>query len=199
MNGEKTLIEFQSRYHDGNEEFDTAKKDYAILNGYCFYSFDHRTNSVESVLKTLFDINLCDVIDEIDIKKSQYRKINKADILLCQKYINQNYTIQEISNITNISVNVLYHCLNNGILKNSEERRKVVFNKCPVVQLDEFGNYVDKYDSRYDVYKKFNWRIGVLKDNKAISGYGYFWLKEYDYNNQTYTLPKKVRIISRKE
>lgn len=199
LNGKNTLIEFQSRYHDSKKYFDEQKKKYAISKGYEFYSFDHRTDSIYDVVKILFNIDLPDIIDEINIDDSYYKKIEKADILSCQSYLGQNYTIKEISKITKISEHILYHAMSNGLLVNSEKRRKNIYNKSEVIQLDKNGNYIAEFDSLYEVYKKKNWRIGTLKENKCISGYGYFWLKKSDYENNEYILPKKVRIVKRKD
>ena len=55
--GKNTLFEFQSRFHDGKEDFDERKKNFAIENGYDIIQIDHRNVKIQDVVKQYFNLD----------------------------------------------------------------------------------------------------------------------------------------------
>ena len=102
----KLAIEIQSQYHDQEYQHkkDVIKKDYWLLKGYKFYDPDIREYSVIEMLQLFFPSikSIPPYVVSNYTNTERYEKV--------QDMINSNkYTLQQIADKSNISVNTLYY------------------------------------------------------------------------------------------
>lgn len=192
--GKPTVIEFQSRYHDGKEELDKRKKQHAIDLGCSFYEFDSRDGDILKVAKIFFPS-----LESIpDWAYENVGKFKKTDLSGVQELLNKYYTVEKVANALNISKNVIHHNVNNGNLTKPHDHAKIVYNKKSVIQLDLDGNFINEYETMYKVEKNLGIKIGQinLKGN-VVYRRGYIWVYSSNYYNNNYSV-KNLRIGDQK-
>lgn len=177
-----TIIEFQSRFHDTKEEFDLKKKNYAIDKGYEFIAIDHRNCSIEEAIKLFFGEI------EIDLDSLDLSKFNKLDLVTAQKLLNEYKTVKEISKIMNVGEGSINSAISQKRITVPKDRRIVIYNIKKIVQLDMDGNYINIFDSCYQIEKKLKIKI-MVKENSLTFSKGFVWLDEQYYLSNKYKIP----------
>ena len=96
----KIAIEIQSGYHDKPEKrvIDKFKKDFWINKGYKFYDPDIRDYSILEMVNIFFK-EITEIPDYVDFDFS-----TNIDFNLVQQYLDNGYSIKEISNITGYGI-----------------------------------------------------------------------------------------------
>lgn len=186
-NGRNLIIEFQSKFHDGKEDFDRKKRNFAISNGYSFYAFDAREHKALQVIKKFFpEIKQIPewVYDEV-------HKYSKYDLAIVQELLNKCYTAEQIENETGISKHVVYSNINKGVLKRNPKHYDVVYNKSKIVLLNQNKEYIGIYRSLYMIEKHMGIKVSEIKNkNNCVLKNGYYFIYEKDYINKNYKIPK---------
>jgi len=190
--GKDTLFEFQSRFHDYKTDLDKRKKSFAENSGYNFISIDSRSISPIDAVYNYYKIK----VSEKDIQENFLFK-KKHDMEAVQSLLDENLTVKEISKITKISENVIYHnmCVGNFVLK--ENRKEVLYGKCPVIQLTLSGEYMREFDSGWSVYKELGFKVDSCVAGLTRHAHGYLFIKKEDYECGNYKIPKKVRLFNK--
>jgi len=189
-NNKNTLFEFQSKYHDNKKDFDKEKKNFAINKKYNFIAIDHRNVNIEKICKKYFNINKIPnfVYEEL------YLLDNKIDIKKIQKMLDIPVSIVKISKKMNISVNILYKYIKSGILKKNLNHNNVIYNKKKIIMLDLKGNYIDTFNSYYEILKIYNIKVDSIKSGKIIRRRKNLFCSYSDYINKNYKIPEKLNL-----
>lgn len=191
-NGNKTLFEFQSRYHDNKNKFDCDKKNFAENLGYILIQLDCRDITPIEAVYFYFGvkININDLHNQKDF-------IRDYDLNEVQKLLDKNLSVNSISTITGISKNIINHWMKTKILEQRADRKQVLYGKTPVVQLDLLGNFIKEFDSGWQVYKELGFKVDSCVSGKTRHCHGFLFIKKYDYESNNYSIPKKIRIFNK--
>lgn len=194
-NGNKTLFEFQSRFHDGNSEHDSMKAKFALDNGYTFYAIDaRRTEASDAVAKFFGE----EYVTE-DAIKLAIRYKPDFDYGYCQALLDKNLTISKISEIMGVSPHKISHRIRDGRLSLREDRKQVLYKTEPVIQLTPRGDFVSEYKSSYQVLKQKGWMVSSCLSGVSRHSHGYVFIRKSDYESGNYTLPITLKINEERE
>lgn len=190
--GSNTLFEFQSRFHDYKTEFDKEKKKFAEDTGYTFIAIDCREISpIEAVFK-YYNIKVTDKeIQENFLFNKNY------DMKKVQELLDKNLSVKNISQITKISENVIYHNMHSGYLIQKENRKEALYGKCPVIQLTLSGEFIKEFESGWAVFKELGFKVDSCVSGLTRHAHGYLFIKKSDYESGNYIIPKKVRLFNK--
>lgn len=180
------VVEFQSRYHDDREEFDLRKKDFAISNGYIYYSFDHRDCMFDDVIKILTGDENID-LSTIDV---HCFKTSNIDIVKAQSLLNQYMPIKQVGRELGRSGTMIYSLLNNGVLKLPKNYINISGGHTPMIQLTMDGEFVSEHKNGHSCVingKKSGFCEKDKRDNVWYRN-GYAWVKNEDYYNNDYNI-----------
>lgn len=188
-NNTQTLIEFQSRFHDTEEQkiIDENKKEYAIKKGYNFISIDHRDMSIEEAVSFFFGNNFKLNLDVLDLSR-----FNRLNLKQAQELLNQYLTYKEIEKIMGVGNGTINHAVNSKRLQLPPNHHRVTRNIHSIIQLSMNGDFIDEFNTSYEMMHKLGYRVIVTK-NKQQCSYGYFWLVKEDYESNNYTIPLYTR------
>lgn len=190
--GNKTLFEFQSKYHDHKKGFDAEKKFFAENLGYTVIQLDCREITPVDAVCIYFGmkISLEDIYKNNDfIRDHDFRKV--------QSLLDENLSVSIVSDITGISKNVIHHGLAVGLLLPKENRKSVLYGKTPIVQLDLSGNFIRYFDSGWQAYKELGFKVESCVSGKTRHSHQYLFIKREDYEKGNYTIPSKIRIFNK--
>ena len=138
----KMAIEVQSGYHDKESKkiVDAFKKQFWINKGYSFYDPDIRDYTVIELIQIFFP-NINEIPEYVDFDFSA-----SVDFNLVQQYLNNGYSLKEISNITG------YKHIHNLIASKRvilpDNYYKNILNIKPIVMLSKNGDYIQKFNSK---------------------------------------------------
>lgn len=119
--GKNTLFEFQSRFHDGKEDFDNRKKNFAINKGYELIAIDHRDVALLDIIKDLFP-TLDSIPEWIDDELHRFKKLNLSK---AQNLLDQNYTYIEIANVLRTTESTVSHAVRDGRLIRNDKQNQI--------------------------------------------------------------------------
>lgn len=191
-NGKDTLFEFQSRFHDSKKELDKRKMEFAINNKYNFLAIDSRDISPVEALYKYYDIKVSNKeIQENFLFSRNY------DMKEVQKLLDKNLSVKEISKITCISENIIYHNMSDGNLLCRKDRKEILYGKKPVVQLTLSGEYIRDFTSGWEVYKELGYKVDSCVAGLTRHCHGFLFIKKEDYESGNYIIPEKVRLFNK--
>ena len=184
LNGKDTIIEFQSRYHDQNKEFDEEKRLFAENLGYTYLSFDHRKNTENEVCNILFGV---DIEDVKDINLQNFYAIN-LDLKQIQEDLNQYKPIKVIAREYDTNETVIRTLIKNNILIRPKDHVKVVRKEKSVIRLSMDGDFIKKYKNSNEYKKETGYRV-TLKDDEVVICHGDAFITEEMYLRGNYVIP----------
>lgn len=187
--GHKTLFEFQSRFHENKEEYDALKADCAKSNGYVFYAIDSRKTKADCAVSQYFG----DGVVTEEMRRTAIRFKPDFDYDYCQQLLDENIAITDIAEIMGETKHRIAHRIKDGRLPISEDRKRVLFGKEPVVQLTLHGEFVAEYESSYRVYQEKGWGVSTCVSGFTRHCQGFVFLKKTDYESGYYSLPVFIR------
>lgn len=186
LNGENTLIEFQSRYHDFKEKKinDKAKKIFAENKGYKLLCYDSRVTTIEDMLSKYFK-GLNSIPDDIinDIKS-----FNKnIDLKNAQELLDLNMSVPKIASKLGVTKWNIYGAIDSGRLT-----RNTKYGRKPIVMLTQKGEYVREFESVDKCYEQtgISARSSIYQD--CITKDGYYFVRQEDYESGEYSIPTKI-------
>ena len=185
----KIAIEIQSSYHDkpDRKKVDKFKKDFWLKLGYDFYDPDIRDYSILEMVQIFFP-NIKELPKYID-----YNFSNCIDFTGIQPLLDSGYTILEISRILGIKKGTIQGFINDKKVFLPDGYKEKVFNIRSIIQLSKNGEYINRFNSLYDM-DRYGYKTGtvnrVLKKVQNFA-YGYYWVFETDYINGNYEIPKE--------
>lgn len=188
----KTLFEFQSRFHDGKEDFDLKKFNFAKKSGYNIVQLDCRRITPKDALEKYFKIDISPEEIASHLKFSLTKDYQHAQELLLK-----NISVKEISKITGISEHCIHHKMRDGTLSTAENRKSVLFGKTPIVQLDLNGNFIKKFDSSYAIFKELGYNVSSCVLGLTRHSHCFIFIKESDYISNNYEIPNKIRVFNK--
>jgi predicted DNA-binding protein YlxM (UPF0122 family) len=191
-NGLPTLFEFQSRFHDYKIEFDKRKKKFAEDSGYRLIPVDPRKISPIESLYKYYGIN----VSNKEIQEN-FLFTRNYDMKKVQELLNKNLTVSEISEITNISKNIIHNTISKGFLELRKDRKEVLYGKTPVIQMTITGDFIKEFDSSWQVYKELGYNVWSCLSGICHHCHGYLFVKKDDYKSGNYTIPEKIRLFNK--
>lgn len=183
----RIAIEVQSRYHDLDEqkEKDKIKKEFWINKGYQFYNPDIRDYSILEMCKLFFN-TLNEIPDYIN-----YNFSNCIDYVEVQNYLNDGYSIKEISEIINAKEGTVRHLIFTKKVTLPIDYKDKILHQKPIIRLSKTGEFIKRYINLSSV-KEDNFASGtiirVLKGKQKYS-YDSLWVYEKDYLCGKYIIP----------
>ena len=192
LNGKDTIIEFQSRYHDQNKEFDKEKRLFAENLGYTYLSFDHREITENEVCNILFGVNIEDIKD---INLESFYSIN-LNLKSIQEDLNNYKSIKAITRDYNTNETVIRTLIKNKILIRPEDHVKVVRMEKSIVRLSMDGEFIKRYKNPYEYTKETGFKVAIKKDNITIC-HGDVFMTEEMYLDGNYTIPDIAQYYSK--
>lgn len=183
------LVEFQSRYHDNREEFDTKKKIYAIENGYEYYSFDHRKDDIHNAIYILFgdkDVSLS------DIQFDNFKRI-KIDLIKAQQMLNDYVPFPKILKELNVSENSLRGIIKDNILKLPHRYKEITNNEFEVIQLTMDGEYIAEHKNATQASNVIGKHVDLSGEKQLWYRCGYVFVRKEDYENNNYYIEDYVQ------
>lgn len=184
----KIAIEIQSSFHDTTERKikDEIKRKFWIDKGYKFYDPDIRDYTILEMIQIFFPCTK-EIPDYIDFNFS-----NCIDFKKVQEYLDNGYTIKEITNILELNENSV-RCLSTiHKVELPKDYKAKVFNIKPFVKLSKTGDFIKKYDTLNSL-KDDNLASGTIRrvlNNEQDFAYDSFWVYEDKYLSGDYILPK---------
>ena len=182
----KIAIEIQSAYHDKKEqkEKDLVKKNFWINNGYDFFALDIRKYTVLEMCKIFFPY-LEEIPDYVD-----YNFSNCIDFNLVQNYLNNGYSIREISEIMNQKHGTIQSLVYRKVVTLPENYYKDVLKRRPIVRLSKNGDYISRFITASEANKQ-GFKSGTV--NRVLKGkqkyaYNSIWVYEDDYLSGNYVI-----------
>lgn len=186
------LFEFQSRFHDGKEDFDAKKFNFAKDCGYNIVQLDCRNITPKTALKKYYHLDISSKEIAEQLKFSAPKKYDEV-----QKLLLNNISVQRVSEITGISKNCINHRIQDGTLSVAEDRKFVLYGKIPIVQLDLNGNFVKEFDSSYAAYKELGYKVDSCVSKRTRHSHCFIFIKKSDYLSRNYELPQKIRVFNK--
>lgn len=186
----KIAIEIQSQYHDYEYQIikDTIKKEFWLEKGYSFYSPDIRAYNIIEMIQIFFPA-INEIPEYIDFTYS-----NKLNIVEIQKYLDKDYSPNDISTILNINIHRIYDAIYNKKLFYSDTYTRNDYS--PVVQLTTDGEYVNEYNNiviaSSESKVSYGNIVSCLNSKKNYSG-GFLWFYKKDYYSDNFKIPPKTR------
>lgn len=184
----KIAIEIQSGYHDDVEQIkiDKFKKSFWINNGYKFYDPDIRDYSILEMINLFFkDISSIPEYVTFDFSAS-------IDFNLVQKYLDEGYSIKEISNITGYTIGGINSLSATKKIKLPEDYMEKFLNKKSIVMLSKNGDFIKRFDSKCDADRN-GYKYGTVSRvlfGKQKYAYDCLWVFEKDYINGNFVIPE---------
>lgn len=184
----KIAIEIQSGYHDKPEKrvIDKFKKDFWINKGYKFYDPDIRDYSILEMVNIFFK-EITEIPDYVDFDFSA-----NIDFNLVQQYLDNGYSIKEISNITGYGIGGIGSLRASKKIKLPDDYFEKILNIRPIVMLSKNGDFIRKFSSKSEADKK-GYKYGTI--SRVLSGkqkyaYDCLWVFEKNYINGNYIVPE---------
>lgn len=184
----KIAIEIQSAYHDEpkKQELDKFKKNFWLNKGYQFYDPDIRDYSILEMIQIFFK-EITSIPDYVNFDFSA-----NMDFNLVQKYLDEGYSIKEISNITGYGIDGIYSLSRTKKIKLPDNYFEKFLNKKPIVMLSKNGDFIKKFDSKCDADRN-GYKYGTISRvlfGKQKYAYDCLWVFEKDYMNGNFMIPK---------
>lgn len=184
----KIAIEIQSGYHDKPEKrvIDKFKKDFWINKGYKFYDPDIRDYSILEMVNIFFK-EITEIPDYVDFDFS-----TNIDFNLVQQYLDNGYSIKEISNITGYGIGGIGSLRASKKIKLPDDYFEKILNIRSIVMLSKNGDFIRKFSSKSEADKK-GYKYGTI--SRVLSGkqkyaYDCLWVFEKNYIDGNYTVPE---------
>lgn len=138
------IIECQSAYHDGKEEFDQKKKEFAIQKGYKFTALDSREYTPLQGLQYFFPHikEIPHFIDLSKVKKARNRSTIEWSLADAQKLLDEGYSYQGVADQLGISYSAI-----NGQIYSGKLKRSGRYKTLPIYQFSLNGDLINKYES----------------------------------------------------
>ena len=189
-NEKDTLFEFQSRFHDGREDFDNRKKEYAIGHGFNFVALDHRNTNIKDVAKQLFGVtNIADYDDRVMFNRF------KVDLNELQKLVSNYTPMKTIAKKYKVSETCIKTTLNTGVIDVPSDYIKVIRREKELIQLTMDGDFVAEYKNSNHAGKVLGKKLAFSdntmkeKHHNVICQHGYAWITKDNYLSNNYTIP----------
>lgn len=183
----KIAIEIQSAMHDKESQKikDKIKKDYWINNGYDFFTVDIRDYNILEMCNIFFPY-----LKEIP-KYVDYNFSNCIDFKQVQNYLNNGYSITEISKIMDIKSGSIHGLINRKVITLPNNYYKDVLKRRPIVRLDKNCKYISKFDTVSEANRN-GFKSGTV--NRVLKGkqkyaYNSIWMYEDNYLSGNYSIP----------
>ena len=176
---QKIAIEVQGQWHnlESQKERDQIKKDFWINKGYTFYDYSIDNISILDYVRLFFP-DIKEIPSWVDMNFA-----NKLNISKCQKLLDENYTIPEISQKLDVNVHRIY----DAIYSKKLHYPKGYSKSCKrVVQLSKNKEYIRTYDSYREAEKENGMAQGLISSCIYYKNYyskGYYWIPEKEYLN----------------
>lgn len=184
----KIAIEIQSGYHDNPEKkaIDKFKKNFWLNKGYKFFDPDIRDYSILEMVQIFFkDIN--SIPEYVNFDFSETINFN-----LVQKYLNDGYSIKEISRITGYSIGGIGSLRESKKIELPNDYFEKYLNKKPIVMLSKKGEFIKRFDSKCDADRN-GYKYGTISRvlfGKQKYAYDCLWVFEKDYITGNFVIPE---------
>lgn len=186
LKGKNTLIEFQSRYHDGREDFDNEKRQFAINNGYQFMSYDNRIDLVENVAMKLFG-NI-DISSYSDLNTFYKYKFSFSEV---QEKLNKYTPIVQVARELNVTETLIRNMIKNKKVKLPDNFIKVVTKSYEIVQMTMDGEFIECFKNQSQAYKKLGIKptMETVTHDNVVCFRGFAWIRKEYYDKGDYKIP----------
>lgn len=184
----KIAIEVQSQWHDyeDKQQKDKIKKDFWINQmKYALYTPDIRNYSILEMIQLFFP-----QIKEIP-SYVNYNFSEVADFTKVQELLDKGYTTKEVTKLTNYTFGCIHDMIANKKVVLPSDYKKKFLNQKVVIQLDQQGNFINKFESKTDA-DRHGYKYGTISRvlfKKQNFAYNCYWVFEDDYINGNYEIP----------
>ena len=183
----KIAIEIQSSLHDKKEQQkkDNIKKDFWINNGYDYFAIDIREYTILEMCRIFFQY-LDEIPDYID-----YNFSNCIDFNLVQNYLDNGYSIKEISYMMNQKIGTIQALVRRKVVTLPKNYYKDILKRRPIVRLTKHGEYMSRFVTASEANRR-GFKSGTV--NRVLKGkqkyaYDSLWVYEDDYLSGNYIIP----------
>lgn len=182
----KIAIEIQSDFHDNESQQvkDKIKKEFWINKGYSFFDPDIRNYTILQMVQLFFP-HITSIPNYIDYN---YGMGLPLDII--QNELNSGKSIKQISKELGFNEGSIRSAVREKRLILPIDYKKNILNHKPIVQLNDIGEFVARYDNLSAVGKAGYARGTVIRvlHGKQKMSYHCYWVYEDDYKTGNYNL-----------